>query len=321
MQQVLDALASLQPVPIESLAPADARRRPNSADAVKAVVAGQGRPATPEAVGKVADRMIQGAAGQIPARVYAPAGTGPFPILVYYHGGGWVIGGIDAYDASARALTNTARAIVVSVGYRRAPEHRFPAAHADAYTAYRWVRANAGMLGGDPARIAVGGEGAGGTLAAAVSIMARDSGLTVPVHQLLVYPIADASMATPSYREHAAAQPLSRATMTWYFGQYLRTSEDGANPLISLVRADVKGLPPATIIAAELDPLTSEGRAYAERLEGAGVDVEYELYSGVTHEFFGMGAIVPDARAAVELAASRLRKSFEESARAYEERR
>ena len=311
MTQVLDELAALGGKPITELSAPEARQQPTPADAVKALLEKEGKPTAPEPVGNVADRTIRGPGGAIPIRIYTPAGAGPFPVVVYYHGGGWVIADLDTYDASARALTNAANAVVVSSHYRQAPEHKFPAAHQDAFAAYRWALANAASLKGDTTKIAVVGESAGGNLAAAVAMMARDSGVRLPVHQVLVYPIADHGFDTESYREQSNARPLDRATMQWFFEKYLASDGDGANPMISLVRApQLQGLPPATIINAELDPLRSEGEMYAAQLRQAGVAVEQKTFDGVAHEFFGMGAVIPEAKEAVAMATRGLKKGF-----------
>jgi acetyl esterase len=257
--------------------------------------------------------MISGPGGHIPIRIYTPQGNGPFPVIVYFHGGGWVISTIDTYDSSARALAKTADAIVVSVEYRKAPEHKFPAAHEDAYAAYQWVLRNADSFGGDPSMVAVAGESAGGNLAAAVCLMARARGELLPVHQALIYPVAGYDFNTPSYRENAQAKPLDKSMMAWFFEKYLREPADGKNHLIDLVNVpNLSGLPPATIITAEIDPLRSEGRRYAERLLEAGVPVTYRNFLGVTHEFFGMGAVVNDANTAVRLIARDMNGSFDD---------
>ena len=183
MQSVLDRLATLGGKPITTLAPEEARRQPTPTDAVMALLKEQGKSTAPEPVGSVANRTIPGPDGPLPVRIYTPSGAGPFPVVVYYHGGGWVIATIDTYDASARALTNAANAVLISVEYRKAPESKFPVAHDDAFAAYKWALANAGSIRGDSARVAVAGESAGGNLAAAVSIRARDEGIKLPVHQ------------------------------------------------------------------------------------------------------------------------------------------
>ena len=312
MKMVLDELAALGGKPIETLAPREARRQPTPADAVKALLAKQGKSTAPEPVGEVVDATIPGPAGPIAARVYKPAvGAGPFPVIVYFHGGGWVIADLDVYDATPRALVNATGAMVVSSHYRQGPEHRFPAAHDDAMAAYTWVAKNAATWGGDPTRLAVAGESAGGNLAANVARMARKAGTTPPRHQLLVYPIAGHDMDTPSYRENAAAKPLNKPMMAWFFDHYLRRPADGADPRISLVKApDLAGLAPATIVLAQIDPLRSEGAEYGERLRAAGVDVVTQRYDGVAHEFFGMGAVVAKAKDAVAAAGGRLKSSL-----------
>jgi acetyl esterase/lipase len=265
----------------------------------------------PEQVASVTNRTIPVKGGSIPIRIYRPEGNSPFPLLVYYPGGGWVLGNLDTYDASARALAKMANVIVVSAGYRQAPEHKFPTAHSDAFNAYRWVVAHAKSFGGDPSRVAVGGESAGGNLAGAVAMMARDSNVQVPAHQLLVYPIAGHDLNTPSYQENATAKPLNKPMMEWYFTQYLRGPDDAASPLIDLVHApNLKGLPPATVITADIDPLRSEGEAYAKRLKDEGVNVDYRNYRGLAHEFFGMGSVVTSAKDAELQAAEGLKKSL-----------
>ena len=311
MQAVLDELAKLEPKPLGILPAVEARKQPTPADAVTALLKKQGKSTEPEAVGKVENKMIAGAGGQIPIRIYTPTGVGPFPVIVYYHGGGWVIADLDTYDASPRALVNATNAAVVSVHYRQAPEHKFPAAHNDAHAAYKWVLAHAKELKGDPKKIALVGESAGGNMAAAVSVMAREHKMQMPIYQVLVYPIADNNVETPSYVENAKAKPLNRAGMQWFFKNYFNTAADGENHLISLVdEKDLKGLPPTTIITAEIDPLRSEGKAYADLLEKAGVAVRYKNYEGVTHEFFGMAAVVDKAKEAQQFVSKGLKKTF-----------
>ncbi len=310
MQAVLTQFEALHPKPIPQLSAAEARKQPTPADAVKALLQKQGKSAAPEPVGNVTNRSIPGAGGPIPIRIYTPKGSGPFPVVVYYHGGGWVIADLNTYDASPRALANLANAVVVSAHYRQGPEHKFPAAHQDAFTAYRWVLANAKSLKGDPSKVAVVGESAGGNLAAAVSMMARDSGAQMPIHQVLVYPIAGYDLNTPSYQENAEAKPLNKAMMGWFFEQYLRSPADGKNPLIDLVHANVQKFPGTTVIAAQIDPLRSEGKALADRLKDAGIEVDYRNYDGAAHEFFGMAAVLDDAKEAQQQAAAGLQKGF-----------
>ncbi|MGH8728334.1 MAG: alpha/beta hydrolase [Burkholderiales bacterium] len=315
MQAVLTQLKNLGVKPVAELTPEQARVQPTPADAVKAVLKEQGKSTEPMPVGKIENGAIRGPAGQIPVRIYWPSqGSSPFPVVHYIHGGGWVIANLDTYDASARAIANAANAIVVSSHYRQAPEHPFPAAHEDSFTAYQWLVANAGKLGGDPNRIAVMGESAGGNMAAAITLLAREHGLPMPVHQVLVYPVANYGFDTPSYQQNANAQPLSKDGMQWFFKHYLTDPKQGQDPLISLVDAkNLKGLPPTTIITAEIDPLRSEGKRYADLLQQAGVPVDYKNYDGVTHEFFGMGAVVDKAKQAVGQAAVGLKSSFEKA--------
>ena len=310
MQAVLDRLAQLGGKPIETLTPQDARKQPTPADAVMALLKKQGKPTAPQPVAKVEDRMIGGAAGQIPARVYWPSGSGPFPILVYYHGGGWVIGSAEVYDATPRALVNLAGCVVVSVNYRLAPEHKFPAAHDDAAAAYEWVLKNAASLSGDPRRVAVGGESAGGNLAVATAMAARDRKWPPPSSVMAVYPIASGDTSSPSYRENAQAKPLNKAMMEWFFGHYQRAAADRQDPRIDLVRANLAGLPPTVIVTAQIDPLRSEGETLAARLRAAGVSVSARDYAGVTHEFFGMSAVVAKAKDAQAFAAGFLKTGF-----------
>jgi len=311
MKAVLTALGSLGGKPIETLTPAQARKQPGPPDAVKVVLKKQGKSTAPEHVAKVEDRTVPGPGGSIPVRVYTPEGSGPFPVLVYFHGGGWVIASVQAYDSSCRALANLAKCVVVSVGYRQAPEHRFPAAHEDSYAATQYVMTHTASFGGDPMRVAIGGESAGGNLAAAVCLMARERGGKMPIYQMLVYPIAGYDFNTPSYLENAKAKPLNRAMMIWFFRYYLRTPKDAQSPYISLVKVkNLRGLPPATVITAQIDPLRSEGKTYADHLRTAGDAVVYRNFSGVTHEFFGMGAVVDKAKQANALAAQGLRSAF-----------
>jgi acetyl esterase/lipase len=244
-------------------------------------------------------------------RTYTPlAGREPFPVIVYFHGGGWVLADLDTYEPSARALAARTGAVVVSVAYRLAPEHPFPTAHEDAFAAYRWVTENAAALGGDPGRIATAGESAGGNLAVAVALMAKQRDVPLPVHVLSVYPIADGDVQSSSYAEFAQALPLDRPLMEWFFDRYAPGWRTEEPELIALVDADLAGLPPTTIVNAAIDPLLSDGEELAERLRDAGVEVVREVFPGVTHEFFGMSALLAQAERAQELAASRLRDAF-----------
>jgi len=312
MQAVLDQLTKLGGKPIETLSPEEARKQPSPADAVRALLESQGKPTTPEAVAKVVERTFPGPGGAVPIRVYIPAGQGPFPVVLYIHGGGWVIADLDTYDASPRAIANAAKAIVVSTHYRQAPEHKFPAAHEDTLAAYEWVLANAAKFGGDPKRIALVGESAGGNMAANIAIAARDKKLQAPLHQVLVYPVANNDMNAPSYVENANAKPLNKAMMEWFVKHTFASPDQTADPRIALAkRTDLAGVAPATIVLAQIDPLRSDGEALAAALRAAGVPVTVQRYDGVTHEFFGMGAAVDKAKAAQQMVGEQLRKSFE----------
>ncbi len=316
MQAVLDKLAELGAQPISELAVEEARSQPTPADAVMAVMEERGVQ-MPEELASILTRDITypGADGSdIAARVYTPPeGEGPFPLIVYFHGGGWVIAGIDVYDASARALAAGANAVVVSATYRQAPSATFPAQHEDANAAYEWIVENSGGFNADAERLAVAGESAGGNLALNVAIHARDAELIQPDHVLAVYPIASDNFETPSYEAYAEAAPLSREGMMWFFDHVFVEPSQGADPRVDLIeRDDLEGLPPVTIINAQIDPLQSEGEILAERLAAAGNEVEQMTYDGVTHEFFGMGAVVPGAQEAVDKASASLREAFGE---------
>jgi len=311
MQQVLDQLAALGGKPIETLSAAEARKQPTPTDAVKALLTKSGKSTAPDPAVASVDRTIPGPDGPLPVRIYTPkSGNGPFPVVVYYHGGGWVIANKDVYDGGARALSKLADAVVVSVDYRQGPEHKFPAAHDDAFATYVWAVKNAALITGDPKRIAVAGESAGGGLAVATAIMARDKKVQTPLAIVSVYPIAGTDTTTSSYVENAKAKPLNRTMMSWFFDNYLSSPPDRDNPRVNLVNADLKGLPPTTIINAQIDPLRADGEILAQKMTGAGVTVMQKTYPGVTHEFFGMGAVVDDAKVAEQLAADALKRAF-----------
>jgi acetyl esterase len=310
MQAVIEKLASYNAPPIETLSAEEARKQPTPTTAVMDLMKEHNIP-MPPAKSDTVGQSIPVKGGSIHARIYTPKeGNGPFPVIVYYHGGGWVIADLDTYNASAQGLCEQAKAVVISVHYRQAPEHKFPAAHEDAFAAYEWVVANAASLKGDAKKIAVVGESAGGNLAANVSIMARDKGIQAPVYQVLVYPVASNNMNSESYQKYAAAKPLNKPMMGWFAGKYLPSMQTAADPRIALVNANLKGLPPTTIITAEIDPLHDDGAALSEKLKSAGVEVDYKDYSGVTHEFFGMATVVPQAKDAQAYAADKLKGAF-----------
>ncbi len=309
MKAVLDKLASLDGKPIPTLSAEDARKQPSPADAVKALMKEKGKTA-PE-LGKVEDIDIKLSSVDLKARVYRPEGDGPFPVIFYIHGGGWVIADLDTYDATPRGLCKQTKALVISTHYRQAPENKFPTAHNDVYGAYQWVLENAGRWSGNAKKVAVVGESAGGNMAANVCIMAQDENKQMPIHQVLIYPVAGTSMETPSYIENKDAKPLSAGMMKWFLDKTLANPADASDTKLALLDVkSLKGLPPATIITAQIDPLRSEGEALAKKFEADGVPVTYRNYEGVTHEFFGMGAVVDKAQEAMGLVAGELKKAF-----------
>lgn len=315
MHELAKAFDELEPKAIEKLSATEARAQPTIADAVKRLLHKHGRDSAPEQLvpGVVRSELgIPTDNGTLHALVYTPAGNGgDLPVVVFFHGGGWVIASAEVYDASARGLAREAHAIVVSVDYRLAPENRFPAAWDDALESYRWALDNARSLGGDPARIALAGESAGGNLALATAIAARDAGLPAPRHVLAVYPVAQAgSLHTESYIENAIAKPLNKAMMEWFFDHVLRSDADKRDTRLDLVDADLAGLPPVTIISAAIDPLRSDGRRLEDAIKDAGGLVERHVYTGVPHEFFGCAAVVEKAREAQAFAGVRLRDSL-----------
>ncbi len=265
----------------------------------------------PEPVHEVTNLTIAGPGGELALRLYRPAGEGPLPALLYFFGGGWVLGTIDTADGVSRSLANASGALVVVAGYRLAPEHPFPAAIDDCYAAVRWVAGHAAEIGADPARLAVGGDSAGGNLAAAVALRARAGGPAL-AGQLLVYPNTDQLADDQSMRDSGDPFLFNRHSVAWYRRHYLTNPGDAANPLASPLRAEsLAGLPPALVITAEYDPLRDQGEAYARRLAGDGVEVELSRYPGMAHGFFTMAGTVDASGAAIAQAASRLRAWFD----------
>ena len=311
MQAVLDQLPRLGAKPIETLTPVKARLQPSAADATKAVMRLKGMSTAPDPA-VVTQDLPYGSDPMQYARVYKPAAaTGaPMPVIVYYHGGGWVIADVNTYDATPRLLAKQLNAIVVSVEYRHAPEAKFPAQHDDAAAAYRWVLQNAASWGGDPAKLALAGESAGGNLAVATAIYARDNGLAKPLHILSVYPIANSSMTLPSRMDSANAKPLNTAMLKWFGYYYSKTRADMQDPRINLVAANLRGLPPTTIVNSQIDPLRSDGETLAAAMKAAGDTVEQRTFPGITHEAFGMGTVVRGAYDANMYAIARLKAAF-----------
>jgi len=278
---------------------------PETREAFKGVAAFGG---PPQSLARVEERTIPGPAGEIPLRIYTPEVRGSLPVLVYFHGGGWVIGTFDTHDGVCRHLAKQAQAIVISVDYRLAPEHKFPAAAEDCYAATLWAADNAGSLGADAKRLAVGGDSAGGNLAAVVSLMARDRGKPRIAFQLLIYPVTDHAYDTASYRANAEGYLLTKDAMVWFWNHYLGGKADGANPYASPLRAaSLAGLPRAMVVTAEFDPLRDEGEAYAQKLRDAGVPVKMKRYDGLIHGFFSMIGFFDQAKQAVADAAAEIR--------------
>jgi acetyl esterase len=273
------------------------------------------RPPTAGAeVGRVEDRKIPGgdAGVEIPVRIYTPGGDGPFPIVVYFHGGGWVIGDLETHDHWCRSLASGVPAVVVSVDYRLAPETRFPAAAEDCFAATRWAAANAKSLHGDPARLAVAGDSAGGNLSAAVAQMARDRGGPAIAFQLLLCPVTEYGFDTASYRDNADGYLLTKSGMAWFWHLYLGDpAKEGRDPRASPMRAQsLTGLPPAHVVTAEYDVLRDEGEAYAAKLRQAGVPVTSKRYDGQIHNFFTMAHVLTQGAAAGEEISGVLRRAL-----------
>lgn len=311
MQTVIETLDSISSTPLQTLTPQQARMQKSPADAAMQVMRNYGITMPAMKVDTVGKEIPVADGAFIHARIYTPkTGKAMYPVIVYYHGGGWVIATIDTYNASAQALAEQTDAIVVSVEYRKGPEFKFPTTHNDAYDAYKWSIENASSFKGDSTKMAVVGESAGGNLAINTSIMARDMGIRKPLFQLAVYPIANADFNSDSYNKYAEAKPLNKPLMQWFFIYYLNTPTEISDPRISLVNANLAGLPATSIIGAEIDPLQTEGKLLADKLQTAGVNTTYKLYTGVTHEFFGMAAVLPEAKAAQALAAEQLRTAL-----------
>jgi len=312
MAKVLAALAALNPKPIETLSPAEARKQPSPADAVKKIIKDEKLKADAHAGLSVANRHFADM-GNLRLRYYTPEKANKdsnLPVIAYFRGGGWVIADLDTYDASPAAIARKANAIVVSVDYPLAPEHKFPAAHDEAIEAYKYILKNAKSWGGDPSKLAIVGESAGGNLAVNTAIAARDQKLTMPVAVVAVYPVAATTMDTPSKKQNAAAKPLNTPMLAWFFDKVLNNDGEKQDKRLNLVDANLRDLPPVTIILAEIDPLRSDGEMLAEKLKGAGNAVTQKVYSGVTHEFFGMDAVVAKAAEAQDFAVAQLQKGF-----------
>jgi acetyl esterase len=301
-RQLLRQLEKARVQPFFQLSPAEARAQ---------MLLGSRFLGPSEPVHHIEDRELPGEDGTVPVRVYRPGPESGLPIVVFLHGGGWVTGSIETHDGYCRALANRAGVLIVSVEYRLAPEHKFPAAVTDAFAATRWVAEHAAELGGDAARLAVMGDSAGGNLAAAVTLSARQAGTPRLRYQVLVYPVLDYQFDTGSYRENAEGYHLTRQDMIWSWRHYLQNELDGFSPLASPLQApDLGGLPPALIVTAEFDPLRDEGEAYARRLAEAGVAVQLRRYDGMIHGFARRFIQLDRARGALDEVAQSLRAAL-----------
>jgi acetyl esterase len=298
VRQLLEAAEAEGNPPLESFSPEEARKL-----AIESLKTAGG---TPEPVRSIENLRIPGPDCEIPIRIYTPDAPAPRPALVYFHGGGWVVCDLDTHDVVCTAIAHRAGAVVIAVDYRLAPEHKFPAAVTDSYAATAWVASNAKRLGIDPKRISVGGDSAGGNLAAVVSLKSRDQDGPAIELQVMVYPVTDlSSFATPSYQEFGENHYLTKSEMEWFRDHYLRSMEDARDPHASpLLTLDLSGLPPALIITAECDPLRDEGEAYAKRLANDGVAVTYTCYPGMIHPFFSLSGAIPQAFDAIQQVAN-----------------
>src|SRR5712675_186652 len=316
MGELLLAFAALGGRPIESLTPAEARLQPTMADAVDALLKKRGESSDPTKLVPdvtTTEATIPGPDGTpLTATVYTPTGPGPFPAVLYFHGGGWVVGNTRVYDAGARALAKGAQAVVISVDYRLAPENKFPTAWDDALATYKWTATNVGRWRGDPRRLALAGESAGGNLAISTAISTVAAGVTRPKVVIAIYPVTQTGTTTESYLDSGNAKPLNQAMIGWFFDKTLSSAADKLDPKLDLIHAKLSLLPPVTIINAQIDPLRSDGAILEEALKQVSVKVTRKEYEGVTHEFFGAAAVLPAAKAAQSFAAEQLKDAFKE---------
>lgn len=302
VQNFLQIITQLELAPLSSLDPVKAREQ-----AAKL----RGKPLRRAGYPSVENRTIPGPNGDIPIRIYTPEGNAPFPVLVFFHGGGWVLGDLDAVDSTCCALAKDGTCVVVSVDYRLAPEHKFPAAVEDAYAATLWVAKNAAGINGDVSRIAVAGDSAGGNLATVVTLMAREKGEPKLIYQVLIYPPTHYNFDGESYREYGQGYGLTKDEMFWFWHQYLADVADGNHPYASpLLAEDLSNLPPALIITAECDILRDEAEAYAGRLRSAGVPVLLKRYDGMIHSFVGLAQVVDGGKRAIADIVAQLRLVF-----------
>jgi acetyl esterase len=298
---LLDQLEALDAPAMSQRTPAEAR----AGYAVMATLAGPAEEPVP-----TDDRFVPGSGGDIPVRIYRPDSDKPLPVVVYFHGGGWVIGDIASHDTTCQRLAAGVPALVVSVDYRLAPEHRFPAAVEDCDAATAWVWAHASEFGGDPSRLAVAGDSAGGNLAAVVARHARDADGPPIAFQLLVYPGTDMTRSLPSHTENGTGYLLDSDTMSWFLDNYLGNGDPRHPDASPLLADDLSGLPPALVVTAEFDPLRDEGEAYADRLRQAGVPVTMSRYDGMIHGFYGLDSVFDAAKKATAETVAALRDAL-----------
>jgi acetyl esterase len=301
VKALLDQMAGLPR--LEELSVADARNQVERRIAVNLPTV---------AVASVLNRSIPGPGGDLPLRIYTPNGNGPFPLMVFFHGSGFVLCSLDTHDGVCRNLCGAAGCVVVSVDYRLAPEHKFPAGPEDCYAATKWAAEHAGQLNADPGRVVIAGDSAGGNMVAVTALMIRDKDGPALRGQLMIYPVTDYfNSRHRSYTENAEGYGLTAAGMQWFWAQYLNSESEADNPLVSPLRAkDLRGLPPALIITAEYDILRDEGELYGERLVEAGVPTKVVRYDGMNHGFFQMYGIVDKAKQALEESATWLKGRF-----------
>lgn len=302
-KEVIRAVQKIRSVPLNKLTPEEAR------DSYRKLIS---MASTAESVARIENKTMSTIGSEhLKVRIYVPEGNGPFPILLYFHGGGWVLGDLENADVPCRSITNLAKCVVVSVDYRLSPEYMFPNAVNDCYAAFKWTIEHAHTFKGNKDRIAVGGDSAGGNLAAAVTLIAREKSDPTIKFQLLVYPVTNLStFETATYIENGEGYYLTKDNMIWYKNHYIKP-EDTKNPLASpLLAENLTHLPPALIITAEYDPLRDDGNKYANRLKEHGVPTEYVCFEGMIHGFFFMGGAIDKGKEAIKLASDRLRSSL-----------
>ena len=315
MAAVLQERLNMRAEDPASLSIGRAREVPNLIAAMQAMPNVRGLPADSPDVPVVRPVTASGMDGALPGRLYQPQTARGTPMIIYFPGGTWVTGGLNDYDESARQLARRTGWVVVAIGMRRAPETTFPAIHDDAFAAYQWARAHAREWGADPARIALTGEGVGANLALSTALLARERGVRMPDHLLLITPLAGTTLSGPSMDDSGRSLPLTRRTVGWAQQRYTTDERQLLDPRLDLVaRPDLAGLPPTTIVLAQIDPLRSGGEALAARLQAAGVRTNVRLFPGTTHDFFGLGERVVEAAAAEDYATANLKASFDRPA-------